>query len=260
VTPLEARGAPRDQGLAQGRSLRSEVRAALARERGRYGLLAWILACGRAQRSGGREIARFLPQQHERLQGMASGAGVSTAALELLALSSRVSLSGTAQGTELSARVSGPEPWLVRRSAPDAGGFPSAELVAPGQAGCVGGVNAEGVALLCLREAPCAPPLGLLIQDALFRCPRAGAALDHVRRRAPYLRVSGSAILVDAGAEPLRLELRDGELEVGDPEPAIEHGREASEVVSLRLDASSRTLIVRDAHGGELKVTPPEAF
>ena len=240
VDPLEARGAPHDQGCAQGRAWRAAVRDAVLAERGGYGLAGWLLALARARRGPGREIERFLPQQHERLQGLAHAAGVSQSALELLALTERVRGSAAAAGSSLLARFDERPDLRVRRSRPDAGGFASAELTSPAWAGCLGGVNSQGVCVVCVSDPALeVPPLRLLAQDALFRAARRNAAVEHVRRRAGYLRATGTLLVVDAESEPLLLELADGDVRAR-PAPAV---RDRDPVAPLVLDAPSRTLV-----------------
>lgn len=238
---LEVRGAPHDQGWAQGRAWRAAVRSAVLREREGYGLAGWIAALYRVRRGPGREFERFLPQQHERLEGLARGAGVSNAALELVGLTRRVRGNAAAEGGSLLVRFEAPPDLLLRRSQPDAGGFASAELTAPAWAGCLGGVNSQGVCVACASDPALeVPSLRLLAQDALFRAARRDAAVEHVRRRGGYLRATGTLLVVDPASEPLLLELRDGDVRAR-PAPAP-----GDEVATLILDAPSRTLLWQD--------------
>ncbi len=78
---IQADGAPIDQGRAQGRSMRGEIASGVRRLRARYGMLGWRGVRSRAMRTSGLALARQLPQQRERMEGIAAAAGVSVAAL-----------------------------------------------------------------------------------------------------------------------------------------------------------------------------------
>jgi hypothetical protein len=233
VAVIVASGAPRAQGYAQGRALRGDVRATIALWRRALGLRRWCEALRAARRDAGREIARFLPQEHERLQGLALAAGVPLAALVWLERSERLRLRAVASGSTLAAEPEHADDWIVRRSEPDAGGFASVELCAPALAGCVAGVSRAGVAVACAEDAP---GLRLLAQDVLLRAPRLEAAIEHVRRRAPYLRQDGTLLAMDARRAPLELALRSGALELCEPSGGDTGGR------ALRLDAATPLL------------------
>jgi hypothetical protein len=230
VAAIVTSGAPRAQGYAQGRALRADVRASIALWRRALGPRRWCEALRAARREAGREIARFLPQQHERLQGLALAAGVPLAALVWLEQSERLRLGAVASGSTLAAEPEHADDWIVRRSEPDAGGFASVELGAPALAGCVAGLNRAGVAVACAEDAP---GLRLLAQDVLLRASRLEAAVEHVRRRGPYLRQEGTLLAVDARGAPLELALRSGLLELGEP------ARGDASVRALRLDAAA---------------------
>jgi len=247
---LEAAGAPIDQGRRQGVALRSEIESALHGVRARYGWLDWLGARRRAQRGPGRTLARYLPQQHERLQGIADAAHVPLAALELLETVQRVAGVGSAKAGQLEVSFDlHPDvmPFLlIRRSAPDAGGVPSLELTAAPWAGCLAGVNAEGIALACLEDRGLREPtLRLLAQDLLFRACALEPALDHLRRRAAYVGGAGLLLLVDAKGGALHAQLGAGGLRL---EEAAAPGAMAAEP-TLRIDAAQRTLLWRDAAG-----------
>lgn len=228
-----ASGAPRAQGYAQGRALRGDVRATIALWRRALGVRRWREALRAARRESGREIARFLPQQHERLQGLALGAGVPLVALVWLERSERLRLHAVALGSTLATEPEYADDWIVRRSEPDAGGFASVEVSAPALAGCVAGLNRAGVVVACAEDGP---GLRLLAQDVLLRASRLEAAVEHVRRRAPYLRQDGTLLAIDARGEPLEIALRAGAVEVR-AAPAADSDRRA-----LRLDAAARVL------------------
>ena len=225
---IEACGAPRDQGLAQGRALRHELRAAV-----------------RAVPSGFRSevalpVRRFLPQQHERVAGIAAGAGLRLESLESLCFATRARGQAQVDGPLLvSAFTLGPSVGAprVRRSVPDAGGFPSVELTAAPWAGCLAGVNSEGIALACLDDGGAGvPPLRLLCQDVLLRTRTHASALEHLRRRAPYLRAGGVVVLVASTGEATCLRLDRGALATAEL-PAL-----APATSTVRLDAASRAL------------------
>ncbi len=197
---IDCEGAPRDLGLDQGRAIGEGVDAELAR----------ILRRSRgAQRAGdpARDVGRHFPHLAERMAGLASGARVSRSALAL-ALSRAASepaflfrparAVGVAPGLaprpllggrfDLSAdRCSVP---IVRSSRPQ-GGFDSLELTLPWLASALGGVNAEGLAVLLapsevavpedgatVAEARCMAPALLFVQQCLERFDRVGTALD----------------------------------------------------------------------------------
>lgn len=251
---VDARGAPFQQGWAQGRAARDAVRAAVLCARSRAGLWGWPIALRRVARGPARAIARFVPQQHERLEGIAAAAGVSATSLALLDVTQRPRVTASAQDAVLAAVFECDLPPLVRRSSPDAGGFASVELVAPGWAGCLGGVNAEGVAVVCRGDRGAGvPSLRLLAQDVLFRCPSAGAALEHLRRRAGYLGARGALLLTDGSGEPRCVELSErGVCERSGADGAAGPPRQPA----LRVDAARRSLRLRDGAGRERAFSP----
>jgi hypothetical protein len=249
---IEAGGAPFDQGRKQGAALRAQIESVLRNVRVRYGWLEWYGALRRAHTGPGRAQACFLPQQHERLQGIARAAGVSLASLELCAALQRVAGVGSCKGARLEGSFEVPpvlEPVMtLRRSIPDAGGVPSVELTAAPWAGCLAGVNAEGIALVCLEDhGRREPPLRVLAQDLLFRARALDPVVDHLRRRAAYAGGSGVLLLVDATGAALRAELSSGQLRVRE---ASSRGALALEP-TVRIDAAARTLVWRGAPGTE---------
>ncbi len=230
VTAVVASGAPRAQGYAQGSALRGDVRATIALWRRALGFRRWFEALGAARRDAGPEVARFLPQQHERMQGLALAAGVPLAALAWLEGAERFGARANAAAAMLALEPACSDGWIVRRSDPDAGGFASVELSAPARIGCLAGVNRAGVAVACALDAP---HLGLVAQDVLLRAARLEAAIEHVRRRAPYLRQDGTLHLVDARGAPRALVLAAGSLAVSEPASG------APGPNALRLDAAT---------------------
>lgn len=250
---IETSGAPRGQGLAQGRALEPEIRAAVAGLRAGQGWLAWRRALGAVHRTSGRELARFVPQLHERLQGMAAAAQVPLAALELAEAARRARVVAEVAGSTIEGTVAAPRDLALRlrRSEPDAGGFASVELVGAPLASALAGVNAEGIAVACLGDGPPGrASVRLLAQDVLYRTRTFASAVDHVRRRAPYLRAWGELLLVCASGESGRLELADGELRVA-PAPSREAARAELrlDAVNAKLDWRGETALVVDAAG-----------
>jgi hypothetical protein len=216
---IVAAGAPVVQGRVQGEALRGAIHAALARLRLSDTALSWLGARGRARRGPGLRLARHLPQQAERLEGVAAGAAVGRGALLLAETRWRV-------GAVAAARPGGIAAWidaapslapllLLRHSAPDAGGFASVELTAAPWAGALAGVNARGVAALCLSDqARSEPSLRFWVQELLYRGADGASALEHLRRRARYAGGSGRLLLAAADTGVLCLGLRAGALEV----------------------------------------------
>ncbi len=239
MTRVDTVGAPRAQGVAQGLALRSDIRASVVRARRARGRLAWWSALVAARRGPGLAVARFLPQQHERLEGIARAAGVSVAALEWLDAEDRVALRVATEGVMVGAVAPPGIALVLRRSEPDAGGFASVELTGPAWAGCLGGVNGAGLAVVVALDAPRGEPsIRLLAQDLLLRAPRVDAAQEQVRRRAPYLRQSGALLVADPDAAPRRLELRAGALLALD----ARDGSSLGEGAVLRVDPARRSL------------------
>jgi hypothetical protein len=251
---IEAVGAPHGQGLDQGRALAAEVREAVARERAGRGWLAWQREQRRAHRSAGRALQRFVPQLHERLQGIADAARVPLAALELAEARERGRALVCSKEGRLEGRLElreGLEP-RVRRSAPDAGGFPSVELTLAPLASAFAGVNAEGIAVACLEDGPAGgPSLRSLVQDVLFRTRTLESAVEHVRRRGRYLRPSGRLLVAHAARAAVSLEITAGEVRVSEPpEPAGVAGPP-----DLCIDARAGELVWR-TRSSELRVRP----
>lgn len=236
---IEATGAPRDQGWVQGRALRRELQAAAR------------AVSGRLQREVALSVRRSLPQQHERLAGIAAGAGLSLESLERLSFATRVRGSAQVDGPALVVAFT-PEPSVgpacVRRSVPDVGGFPTVEITAAPWAGCLAGVNSEGIAVACLNDGGLdVPPLRLLCQDILLRTRTHASAVEHLRRRAPYLRADGVVVLVAATGEAVSLRLDRGVLSTAEL-PVV-----AGTTSSVSLDAASRTL---DFDGRKISADP----
>ena len=213
---VEAAGAPFDQGVAQGVALEREIRELRRELRARFGPFAWYGACRRARRRAAVPMQRFLPQMHERLRGIADGARIDVRALELHDTVERVAGVGSLDGKLLEGRFDPARSTglFVRRSRPDAVGFASVELTAPGFTGCLAGVNEQGVAALVLDEIGShGPSLRCYAQDLIMRAPDAEAGARHFRLRARYGGGDGALLLADAAGRAYRLELRGGVLE-----------------------------------------------
>jgi hypothetical protein len=240
---IRAAGAPAASGHAQGWALRGAIRAELARLRRSHTPLSWLAARGRARRGPGLALARHLPQQGERVEGLAAGAEVGEAALLLAELGWRVGAVAVASAAGIHAHLDVPPSLapllLLRRSTPDAGGFASVELTAAPWASALGGVNACGLAALCLVEqGQLEPPLRFWVQELLYRCADLEGALEHLRRRARYAGGSGRLLVAaESGGARLAL-LRRGALEV---EPLPEFAPPAIPA-ALRIDLRSREL------------------
>jgi hypothetical protein len=241
---IETPGAPYEQGWKQGAVLAEDVRAEVASLRAVAGWISWRRRLRAAHRGPARRVRRFLPQHHERLCGLAEAARVPLAALELLAASRRVAVSGGMRAGRLEARIDSDElrgRLLLRRSVPDAGGFASVELTAAWWAGCLAGVNAEGLAVLCERdEMGDAPSCRLLAQELLLRARGVDAARDHARRRGRYLGGAWSLLVLDAAGQAVRVRcddagVRSSELAAGDP---------SLEGVALTLEPATPRLVM----------------
>jgi hypothetical protein len=127
------------------------------------------------------------------------------------------------------------------------------EVIAAPWASCLAGVNAEGIAMICLEDrGRREPPLRLLGQDLLFRARALGPGVDHLRRRAAYLGGSGVLLLVNAAGDALRVELRSGQLAIQPEPPRSTLGLEPT----VRIDAAARTLSWRDPSGTEHEAQP----
>ncbi len=240
---IQAEGAPVDQGRAQGRSMRGEIASSVRRLRSRYGVFGWRGARARAMRTSGRALARQLPQLRERMEGIAAAAGVSVAALTVAEELQRVQGAGFQRGSLLQASFELPSELeaelALRASRPDAGGFPSVELTCASFAGCLAGVNSEGIAAICLADRRQSEvSLRFLAQELIFRSRNLEAAVEHLRRRAAYLGGTGLLLVGDAAGAACWLDVTAGVVRVK-LAPAAALAREPT----VRLDASARTLV-----------------
>ena len=238
---VEAAGAPFDQGIAQGVSLGREIKTVRRQLRGRFGPVAWYGACRRAHARAAKPMQRFLPQMHERLRGIAGGARIAVRALELHDTVERFASVGSLDGKLLEGRFDPARAaqLFVRRSKPDAVGFASIEITAPGFAGCLAGVNERGVAALVVDELSShGPSMRCYAQDLIMRAPNAEAGVQHFRLRARYAGGDGALLVADAAGRAYRLDLRGGELQESPlpPMPAPAGGS------TVTLDTAERAL------------------
>jgi len=254
---LEARGAPVDQGRAQGEALGAELRAGLAHLRASHTPLSWLLAKRRTRLGPARALARFLPWQMERSEGLARAARVSPAALAQAECAWRVRGVAAYDGTRLYLCAGLPAelaPGLfLRASVPDAGGFASIELTCAPWVGCLGGINSEGIAVLCADDrAQREPSLRFLAQELLFRARDLAAGIEHLRRRAHYAGGTGTLLVAGPDGVARWLELGTGDLRERAAQPVappIDY--------TLAIDWAARGLSLRRAEGEELTARSP---
>ena len=217
---FEANGAPVEQGRAQGTAQRAEIRAELARLRGSLPRLARTALVRRVRATSARALETQLPWQRERIEGIAHAARVDESLLLVGEALTRVEAAAFAAGPTLQAVFEPPglaTQLAVRRSAPDAGGFASVEVVLAPLAGCLCGVNAEGIAVVCVRDrARDELSLRFLAQELLFRARDLSAGIDHLRRRASYAGGTGALVVADASGAVRLLRFERGELAVAD--------------------------------------------
>jgi hypothetical protein len=246
VKPVElaAEGAPVEQGRAQGRRFALAIAGELLRQRRALPWLARRSLVARVRETSARAVATQLPWQRERIEGIALEARVALGGLELAEACERIQGAAFVEGATLQASFDLPrelEALLVLRSSrPDAGGFPSVELALAHLAGCLCGVNAEGIAVLCVRDlSRDEPSLRFHAQEILFRARDLGAGIDHLRRRASYAGGTGTLVVADAGGASRVLEFARGALEVRDT--ALLPARAAAPMVEI--DAAARRLV-----------------
>lgn len=251
---LETRGAPRDQGRIQAQRLPTEIRDAIAALRGARGILRWRAQLRQAERDVGRSLARFTPQLHERMQGIAENCDLPVAALVLAESVLRASVRATAKNGVIEASIAPPAglECLVRTTRPDAGGFPSVELTCAALASALAGVNCCGIAVACLDcGPPAARPARVLVSDVLLRTRSFAAAIDHVRRRAHYLQTTGTLLVSSATGEAIRLELSAGRLR------ELPAGVSDGSKPNLRLDGKKQALDWDRGASKERVLAPP---
>ncbi|HXX47932.1 MAG TPA: hypothetical protein VEN47_06875 [Myxococcota bacterium] len=247
---VRAEGAPVEQGRAQGAALAPAIRAALARQRVAWGWLARRAVERRVAATSGRALATHLPWQRERIEGLAQAARVAERALVVAEAETRVQAAAFRSDGRIQLALEldpALEPALaLRQSAPDAGGFASAELTLAPLAGCLCGVNAEGLAAAVLRDLS-RDELSLRFhaQELLFRARELGAGIDHLRRRAGYAGGSGTLLAAGVGGQLALLHFARGALEVEVPARLPP----AAAAASVELDPAARAL-----RWGEIRV------
>lgn len=218
---LRADGAPVEQGRAQGAQLAEVIRAELARMRESLPWLARRALQKRVAALSARAVETQLPWQRERIEGLAHAARAPESLLLLGEALTRVQGAAFWDGARLQVAFDLPAELeslvILRRSAPDAGGFASAELTLAPLAGCLCGVNSEGIAVAAVRDlSRDEPSLRFHAQELLFRARDLDAGVDHLWRRSAYAGGSGTLVAADARGVARVLELREGKLEVSD--------------------------------------------
>jgi hypothetical protein len=216
---LVTTGAPRDQGIAQGAACGDSIRAWLAAERRRRGLLAWRELRAQAVRGPLAALRYHLVHLHERLEGLALASRTRAGDVALLWTTLRLAGLGSLCAGELEARIALPDELRalarLRRSAPDAAGFTSVELALAPFPGCLAGVNQCGVAVAVLDERGALEvPLAALAQDLLLRASGLDAGLAHLRLRARYAGGTGTLLLASADGRALQVSLTRGQCSV----------------------------------------------
>lgn len=238
-------GTHREMGRAQGLALASGVRAAertlraaeafrLLKPRLLPGPIFAAIASRRAQALLEGPVARHRPEQHERMLGLAEGAGVHPRTVYLVqgaelllgavdwrvgpppfaaCSAAAVTRSRARGGPLLHHNFDYPEfvrPLLVVRESRPARGNRSLEITATAFSGAVDGVNEQGLAISYSyafgMDAATEPvPLTLAISAALERCTTTSDAVDFLSRHPR----SGCALLqiADASGDIAALEL-----------------------------------------------------
>jgi len=240
---IETTGAPFELGHAQGRACAVEIARAAAELRSDYGPLSWWWVRSENHYSSARRMQCFTPQLHERLEGIAAGAGVGVRDLELLQSHSRAAGVGSLNGAVLEARFEIPDRMerslVLRRSRPDACGFSSVELACATGAGCLAGINDQGIGAVVLEDRSLgAPSLCVLAQDFVFRAQALDAGLEHLKQRASYAEPSGVLLAVDASGRCVRVEFDSGRAEVSEFAPSTAAVAEST----VRIDAAARSI------------------
>lgn len=214
-TLLDVQGAPFDQGVAQGVAGRAAIRLTLEGMRRRLGWVGLREACGEVSRSSGLTQRRHLLHQHERLLGIAAGAGVAAEELGVLDEMIRVSGTGSVCGGELEIRLDLPPDLngllCVRRSAADAVGLPSIELSSALWPGCLAGINACGIGVVVIDDRNSGEvSLRALAQDLMLRAEGLASGLSHLRLRAAYSGGTGRLLVADAAGRAHEISLHAG--------------------------------------------------
>lgn len=241
---LVAAGAPIEQGRAQGEAFAKAILRELARQRSALPWLARRALLRRVRATSAIAVATQLPWQRERIEGIALASRAALGGLELAEALDRVEGAAFCDGVALQAAFDLPvelrDLLVLRTSRPDAGGFPSVELALAHLSGCLCGVNAEGIAAICVRDrAGDQPSLRFLAQEILFRARDLGAGIDHLRRRASYAGGTGTLVVADSHGETRVLDFSRGALSVR--EASILPARAAAPMVEI--DTAARRLV-----------------
>lgn len=221
---VDCRGTPRELGRSQGRKQAEALRAAL----GPASTFARHFPSLFENDSCCLGLKRHVPQQYERLCGIAGESGVSRARLfrrDALELESFVwGVSGNSLG------FSPPSRGWLRRSRPDAG-FESLEWLAEGRVTPTVGCNREGLSGLCCITAfpgePTRAPTHWLLSEALLRFRFARPAAEWCARRSSV--GQGCLVFVDATAEKAGVQVDGGVSTL--VEVADRSGASASQIV-----------------------------
>jgi hypothetical protein len=259
---METVGAPIDLGRIQGRSCGALIRAHVRTLRRTHTRTSWSAARRRVRRAAASSLARFLPQQCERVEGVAAGAGVGVGSLQVAEATHRMHGVGFVGPDALQLSLRLPPTLapllLLRTSVPDAGGFASAELTCAPWSGALGGINSEGIAVLCVDDrARFEPSLRFLAQELLFRARDLEAGIEHLRRRAAYAGGSGILLASGPGAPPRGLAFTAGALEVTTL-AAAQHALPPR--FSLRVEPEARELVWTDPHGTSHRLASPDTL
>ena len=237
--PVGCEGAPRAQGLDQGRACASAIRDWLhsrgLRTRPRMVPTLRRLAGGPTLGAGvGREVIRHYPHMGERMSGIAREARVPLESLMEDVVASAYGVAGhplsapapvlgiaDADGAVLGRAFAPETPWIVRRSRPEVG-FPSIEITLPWLAGAVAGINDSGVSVVIgspvaapIERGLAAAPAWMLAQDCLQRFVALDASLEWCLRRPSggdftllLGDASGEFAVIDSSAEGCQLRER----------------------------------------------------
>ena len=246
MTPRElaAEGAPVEQGTAQGRVFAGAIARELARQRKALPWLARRALLQRVRETSARAVASQLPWQRERLEGIALAARVPLSGLELAEALDRVQGAAFVDGTHLQASFDLRHPRRpsfssCARADPTRAAFRAWRSALAHLSGCLCGVNAEGIAAICVRDlGRDEPSLRFHAQEIVFRARDLTAGIDHLRRRASYAGGSGTLVVADASGEARVLDFERGVLRVSDCERLAKRAAEPM----VEIDTDSRRL------------------
>ena len=257
--PLDAAGAPFDQGVTQGLTGGAEIRRSVVALREVSGWLAGRELRSALYRQPGLRMRRHLTHQYERLEGIAAGAGVTSADLTILDAIWRTRGVGSISGSELELRLDPPDemrPTLIlRQLAPDSVGFRSVEVACLPLPGCIAGVNERGIGVAVLEDqGPVEVPLRSLAQDLLYHAASLDAACAHLETRARYAGGTGALVVADATGRAVRVELRAGACHTLKLEPTP-----PPRETTVRIDLISGRIALVDPEGVQTELTIRQA-